>query len=89
MTDYWHGFTIGLSTAPFLALAVLICGCLTVAAISWARWKRRELRARKEWTEKNPYWREAFEAGAKWRDDGYPPARPNLTQGMSPKGDRK
>jgi len=50
------------------------------AAFAWCGWKRREILARAEWTQTNPYWREAFDAGANWADAGHPASRPFLAR---------
>jgi len=61
-------------------LAGVGLGTLFMTFLFWCGWKRREIRARAEWTQSNPYWREAFDAGADWADAGRPAARPNLTR---------
>ena len=81
----WFWILIGILASPLVALVGLLIGWAFLWAVAWFSWKRRQIRLRAEWTEANPYWREAFEAGAKWAREGDPRAEPNLTQLRMPK----
>jgi hypothetical protein len=83
----WLWILIGFVAFP-VALAALVLGVFGVWCLgAWLSWKNREFHCRREWTQENPYWREAFEAGAKWACEGESRAEPNLTRLRMPKGD--
>jgi len=75
---WWY--TIGFFSFP----VVIVVGALLIEAIrtafDWLYTKQKETRAKAAWTEENPYWREAFDAGVKWAEDGKPRSKPNLTR---------
>jgi len=75
MALFAAGFLACLPILAVLGAAVFAAVC----AASWLNWKTRQINCRREWTQENPYWREAFEAGAKWADGGKSRAQPNLT----------
>ena len=62
----WFWILVGVVLAPILVAltlaAIFIFWCLG----AWANWKVKEINCRREWTQENPYWREAFEDGVKW-----------------------
>ena len=81
----WFWILVGFAAFPLLiaifVLAVFGVWCLA----AWFSWKTREFYCRREWTQENPYWREAFEAGAKWARESDQRAEPNPTRLRMPK----
>ena len=91
MTNFSWGILIGFVAFPVAIVISTAIGFLASLLIKWASWKRMQIRRRDEWTEENPYWREAFDAGVKWADEGKPRFTPNLGELRMPKakdGDR-
>jgi len=73
-------YLYGLFTIPVVLVIGIVLLELTRTLMAWCQTKHRELKARKVWHYENPYWEEAFEAGAKWADEGKPPSKPNLSR---------
>jgi len=82
----WLWILIGFVAFPFVFAAILVAVFLAIYLAAWFNWKERQFHCRREWTQKNPYWREAFEAGAKWAREGESRAEPNLTRLRMPGG---
>lgn len=81
---FFTWYLCGLFSTPILfVLAVVLCEGIALF-FAWCQTKYLILKTRKEWDCENPYWREAFDAGVKWADDGKPPAKPNLTRLKGP-----
>ena len=59
--SFWLGVIVGVVGA----VVVPLLWSAGLYAAAWLRWKRRELKHRREWTQENPYWREAYELGRK------------------------
>ena len=69
-----------------VATVLAVVGLASIGVgIAWCRWKRRQIRMRKEWRYDNPYWTEAFDAGANWVEDGRPPMKPHCGRVHIPK----
>lgn len=73
-------YLIGLFSCPVLILMSVVLWSIFRYVVTWCRTKHKELKARKEWHYDNPYWQEAFDAGAKWAEDGKPCAKPFLAR---------
>ncbi len=83
----WFWILVGVLASPIIYLGALVLVLMACRAVEWIDWKRRQIRCRREWIEENPYWREAFEAGAKWAREGESHAVPNLTQLRMPEAE--
>ena len=76
MALFAAGFLACLPILAVLGAAVFAAVC----AASWLNWKTRQINCRREWTQENPYWREAFEAGIEHARSSESRAEPNLTR---------
>jgi len=82
----WFWILVGAVVGTLSYIAAFIAFAAVRWFASWIFWKRRQIRCRREWTQENPYWREAFDAGAKWAREGESRAEPNLTRLRMPGG---
>lgn len=83
----WIGIVIGAVGLIVLCVVIAALAVPIVTLATWAEWKRLQIRKRAEWTYENPYWKEAWNAGVKWADEGKPRMTPFLGELRMPKGD--